>query len=53
MSQRKVRFFNTTGPCNPDDRYIREAREQMILAREVSTQMAIPTPERWLAVKLF
>jgi hypothetical protein len=33
MSQRKVRFFNTTGPCNPDDHYMLPPAERLVGAQ--------------------
>ncbi|MDR3247873.1 MAG: PD-(D/E)XK nuclease domain-containing protein [Treponema sp.] len=33
MSQRKVRFFNTTGPCNPDDHYMLPPEERLVGAQ--------------------
>ncbi|MDR3182764.1 MAG: hypothetical protein LBT89_07580, partial [Planctomycetaceae bacterium] len=29
MAKRSVRFFNTTGPCNPDDHYMLPPEERL------------------------
>ncbi|MDR1566880.1 MAG: ATP-binding protein, partial [Treponema sp.] len=31
--KRPVRFFNTTGPCNPDDHYMLPPRERLVGAQ--------------------
>jgi hypothetical protein len=33
MSKREVRFFNTTGPCNPDDHYMLPPEERLVGAQ--------------------
>jgi hypothetical protein len=33
MSKREVRFFNTTGPCNPEDHYMLPPEERLIGAQ--------------------
>jgi hypothetical protein len=33
MSQREIRFFNTTGPCNPDDHYMLPPAERLVGAQ--------------------
>ncbi|MFP3043433.1 PD-(D/E)XK nuclease domain-containing protein [Treponema primitia] len=33
MSKRKIRFFNTTGPCNPDDHYMLPPAERLVGAQ--------------------
>ncbi|MDR3249027.1 MAG: ATP-binding protein, partial [Treponema sp.] len=33
MSQRKVRFFNTTGPCNPEKHYMLPPEERLVGAQ--------------------
>ncbi|MDR3284045.1 MAG: hypothetical protein LBS97_02575 [Treponema sp.] len=30
MSKREVRFFNTTGPCNPDMHYMLPPEERLV-----------------------
>jgi hypothetical protein len=33
MAKRPVRFFNTTGPCNPDDPYMFPPADRLVGAR--------------------
>jgi hypothetical protein len=33
MSKREIRFFNTTGPCNPDDHYMLPPAERLVGAQ--------------------
>ncbi|GHV93543.1 hypothetical protein AGMMS50268_40460 [Spirochaetia bacterium] len=33
MSKRNIRFFNTTGPCNPDDHYMLPPKERLVGAQ--------------------
>jgi hypothetical protein len=33
MSQREIRFFNTTGPCNPEDHYMLPPEERLVGAQ--------------------
>jgi hypothetical protein len=33
MAKREVRFFNTTGPCNPDDHYMLPPEERLVGAQ--------------------
>jgi hypothetical protein len=33
MSQRRIRFFNTTGPCNPEDHYMLPPEERLVGAQ--------------------
>jgi hypothetical protein len=33
MDKRKTRFFNTTGPCNPEDHYMLPPEERLVGAQ--------------------
>ncbi|MDR3250619.1 MAG: hypothetical protein LBT42_03015, partial [Tannerella sp.] len=33
MAKRDVRFFNTTGPCNPDDHYMLPPEDRLVGAQ--------------------
>ncbi|MDR1919056.1 MAG: hypothetical protein LBQ65_05365, partial [Tannerellaceae bacterium] len=42
MSKREIRFFNTTGPCNPDDHYMLAPEERLVgaqLSRYIKDQL--------------
>jgi hypothetical protein len=32
-TKRKLRFFNTTGPCNPDDHYMLPPEDRLVGAQ--------------------
>ncbi|MDR0760041.1 MAG: ATP-binding protein, partial [Treponema sp.] len=33
MNKRRIRFFNTTGPCNPEDHYMLPPEERLVGAQ--------------------